>query len=400
MYNNYRVRSKTTGTKVAGLTAVSLLVLVSFLSFGPTVSALAADHAVYVQTNTAPDNFVIVFDRAANGQLTLSGRVATGGAGKPANNPPLGIPFLDSAGSVTLSDDGKFLFVVNAGDNTVSSFLVRPQGLQLADRKPTFGSRPISSTSYGNLLYVLNYDTTGANISGYRVDGQGRLTPIPGSVKPTAHPTNGIPAQVQFDSHGEYLAVSERQTFTGTGFIDIFPVGTNGVAGTPAAYPSADEGPFGITFTRENVMIVSNEHFELPPETSPSTVSSYQLSRDGSVGLIGTEPTNSAGACWNVITKDQKYVLITSPFTSNINSFRIGRCGDLMPVNGTSVVGTGSGATLDLALSQDSRFLYVLDSAGFAFSVIDIYTVNHDGTITPIGTTAPFEGTASGAAAR
>ncbi len=196
------------------------------------------------------------------------------------------------------------------------------------------------------------------------------------------------------------LALTERQTFVGSGFIDIYLVGPGGAAGAPTAYPSADEGPFGISFTRDNVMIISNEHFELPPETSPSTVTSYQLSNTGVPGLIGTEPANAAGACWNAITKDQKYVFVTSPFTSNVNSFRIGRCGDLMPVNGTSVVATGTGATLDLALSNDSKFLYVLDSAGFAFSVIDAYAVNTDGTITSIGSTQPFEGTASGMAAQ
>jgi 6-phosphogluconolactonase (cycloisomerase 2 family) len=388
---------KTVAKKMTGFAAASLLVLVSLLSLGSTGTALAGDQAVYVQTNTAPDNFVIVFNRASNGHLTLSGRFATGGAGKPTGNPPLGIPFLDSAGSVTLSVNGQFLFVVNAGDNTVSSFLVRSQGLELADREPTFGSRPVSSTNHRNLLYVLNSDTGSASISGYRVDGRGRLTPIPGSVLPTVHPTNGIPAQVKFDSYGRFLAVTERQTFAGAGFIDIFRVSQDGVANSPTAFPSADEGPFGIAFTRDNVMIVSNEHFELPPETSPSTVSSYQLSSDGALRLIDTKSANAAGACWNVITKSGKYVLITSPFTSNINSFLIDRCGDLMPVNGAV---TATGATLDLALSDDSRFLYVLDSAGFASSAIDEYAVHNDGTMTFIGTTAPFEGSAAGAAAR
>ena len=82
----------------------------------------------------------MVFDRNHNGTLTAAGQVATGGVGKPAGNPPLGIPFLDTAGSVTLSHNGRFLFVVNAGDNTVSSFRVGPHGLQLADVEPSLGS--------------------------------------------------------------------------------------------------------------------------------------------------------------------------------------------------------------------------------------------------------------------
>ena len=40
--------------------------------------------AVYVQTNTAPVNYVMAFDRSSDGTLTPAGRFATGEAGKPA----------------------------------------------------------------------------------------------------------------------------------------------------------------------------------------------------------------------------------------------------------------------------------------------------------------------------
>jgi 6-phosphogluconolactonase (cycloisomerase 2 family) len=354
--------------------------------------------AVYVQTNTAPANYVMVFDRSSNGTLTPAGRVATGGVGKPAGNPPLGIPFLDSAGSVTLSDNGQFLFVVNAGDNTVSSFRVGPHGgLQLADVESSNGSRPVSSTSHGHVVYVLNSELTSANISGYRVGAHGQLTPIAGSVQPTSQPDGGMPAQIQFDSSGRVLTVTERNA-GGDGKIDTFLVDRQGVAGPPVAHPTSGAGPFGIAFTHRNHMIVSNEHF---PDVLASDVSSYDVTREGDVTPIDTEPANAGGACWNVITDNDKYVLVTSPFTLNINSFRIERDGNLTPVNGNSVVATAQGLTLDEALSNESRYLYVLvsDPAAFAFSQVNAYRVNHDGTITLIQTTAPFEGSSSGAAA-
>ena len=383
------------------LASVGLAALAGLLCIASAASALGGEGAVYVQTNTAPTNYVVVFDRSHDGTLTLVGRVPTGGVGKPAGNPPLGIPYLDTAGSVTLSDNGKVLFVVNAGDNTVSSFRVRSHGLEFADREATFGSRPVSSTSHDHLLYVLNSETTSASISGYRVNDSGIMRPIPGSVRPTINPTGGIPAQIQFDANGTFLAVSERQTFVGHGVIDIFPVDSRGVAGSPVAHPSSDDGPFGISFTHNDLMIVSNEHFALPPPTSPSTVSSYDLDHDGTVTPIDTESAHAAGACWNAITNDEKFVFITSPFTANINSFRIGRHGDLIPVNETSVVATAAGVTLDISLSRDSKFLYVLVSAGpFASSTIYAYALNKDGTITLIGATAPFEGSASGTAAK
>lgn len=352
-------------------------------------------NAVYVQTNTAPANYVLAFDRNTDGTLGASTRYATGGVGKPAGNPPLGIPFIDTAGSVTLSEDGQLLFVVNAGNNTVSSFRVGPQGLTLADVEPSFGLRPVSSTSYGKLLYVLNSETAISSISGYRVDSHGALTPIAGSIRPTSQPAGGMPAQIQFDAKGEFLAVSEREAGV-QGTITTYAVGKDGVAGPPVAHPSAGKGPFGIAFTNQNLMIVSNENF---PAVLLSSVSSYDLSRSGEVAHRDTEPANAGGACWNVITNDGKYVLITSPFTLQINSFRIGKDGSLTPVTPTSVVATETGLTLDEALSHDSRYLYVLISDFFATNTIAAYAVNGDGTITPLGKTAPFEGSASGAAA-
>jgi 6-phosphogluconolactonase len=134
-----------------------------------------------------------------------------------------------------------------------------------------------------------------------------------------------------------------------------------------------------------------------------SSVSSYQLSRSGAVTHRDTERANAGGACWNVITNDGKYLYVTSPFTLQINAFGIGKDGSLTPVTPTSVVANEDGLTLDEALSRDSHNLYVLVSAVtpdlFASARVAAYEVNGDGTITPLGKTAPFEGSAAGAAA-
>jgi 6-phosphogluconolactonase len=353
--------------------------------------------AVYVQTNTAPVNYVQVFDRNKDGTLTTAGRYPTGGVGRPGGNPPMGIPFLDTAGSVTLSDNGKSLFVVNAGNNTVSSFRVDPKGLTLADVESTNGLRPISSTSHHHLLYVLNSETAAASIFGYQVEGNGELTPIPGSLRPTFQSAGGLPAQVQFDSKGRFLAVTERLAAGGAGLIDTFPIDNNGVAGPAVAHPSSDRTPFGVAFTHDDLMIVSNEH---APDIALSSVSSYDTSKDGdTVTPIDTELTHSGAACWNVITSDDEYVFVTSPFTFDVNAFRIEKGGELTPVNGTSQVAHAQALTLDEALSHDSKYLYVLVSNFFGSDVVNEYAVNKDGTITLIGMSTPFEGTAAGAAA-
>src|ERR1700744_1931038 len=83
--------------------------------------------AVYVQTNDATGNEVIAFSRTGNGALAPMGRYSTGGRGT-------GSPHLASAGSVVLSDDGRWLLVVNAGSDVLSLFAVQPDRLRVTAR--------------------------------------------------------------------------------------------------------------------------------------------------------------------------------------------------------------------------------------------------------------------------
>jgi 6-phosphogluconolactonase len=345
--------------------------------------------AVYVQTNTAPVNYVQAFTRGSDGALVTAGRYATGGSGNPAANPPLGIPFLDSAGSVTLSGSGKLLFVVNAGDNTVSSFRVGPSGLQLADTEPTLGSRPISSATSGDLLYVLNSNVGSASIVGFKVSPNGALTLIPGSSRPTSDPANDLPAQIKFDAFGNFLAVSDR----GTDTIDTFTIGKGGAAGPAVPHVSNAETPYGIDFTSRDLMVVANENFS---NVFASTVSSYDANHHGDITSIGVQSADSGAACWVVITKNGKFAYVTSPFTGQVVGFSIAGDGTLSSVVHLDNPGT---AVLDLSLSQDGRFLYVLSSNGFASDQVLAYRVNKHNTLTKIGETAPIEGSAAGLAA-
>src|SRR5215831_9260709 len=93
--------------------------------------------AVYTMTNAVP-NAVIVYDRSSNGLLTQAGEFATGGNGTGMG--------LGNQGAVVLSRNNRWLFVVNAGSNSVSVFDVLPDGLRLTDVASSGGATPISVT--------------------------------------------------------------------------------------------------------------------------------------------------------------------------------------------------------------------------------------------------------------
>jgi Lactonase, 7-bladed beta-propeller len=99
-------------------------------SISQTPPNATASGAVYVQTNTAP-NEVIAFRRSEDGSLERVGGVATGSEGA-------GSPHLQSQGSVALTSDGQHLLVTNAASDDLSVFSVATDGsLELRDRVHT-----------------------------------------------------------------------------------------------------------------------------------------------------------------------------------------------------------------------------------------------------------------------
>ena len=135
--------------------------------------------AVYTETNSATANAVIVFDRRSDGTIVQRATVPTGGVGL-AQNPPFNFPIVDSQAAVALSQDGRLLFAVNAGDNTITVFRVTKHGLNKVDRVGSGGTEPISVTSNGNVLYVVNSHS--GNIAGFKITRHDRLHSIRGVV--------------------------------------------------------------------------------------------------------------------------------------------------------------------------------------------------------------------------
>src|SRR5947208_7310330 len=105
--------------------------------------------SVYILSNPPSGNQVIAYTRAADGTLTWKANYATNG---------LGITGLTGSnqGGLVLSEDGRWLIVVNAGSNDISVFSVNHKGLTPTDRTSSQGTMPISVTAHGSVVYVLN----------------------------------------------------------------------------------------------------------------------------------------------------------------------------------------------------------------------------------------------------
>ena len=116
---------------------------------------------VYTETNQS-NNAVRVFNRAADGTLSLAATVLTGGSGG-------GVVSVGSQGTLALSRDRRFLFVANEGDGSISAMERTPGGLKAVGKVSSGGTLPVSITVNGNLVYVLNDGVNGSPGKHYRV---------------------------------------------------------------------------------------------------------------------------------------------------------------------------------------------------------------------------------------
>jgi 6-phosphogluconolactonase (cycloisomerase 2 family) len=380
------MRSKFSLRNVLTTGLVALILLVPLLSAGaaPALAADGAAGAVYVTTNSPAGNAVIMFSREADGSLTSSGSFATGGLGS-------GIA-LSSQGALALSEDGRFLFTVNAGSNQVSVFMVIPGGLSLAGTFSSGGILPTSLTLYKNMLYVLNAGGSG-NIAGFFVSAQGQLQPIPGSMKYLSNGGSGAtpgPAQVSFTPDGSMLVVTEK----GTNSIDTFIVNSDGSASGPTVNPSSGIVPYGFGFGQQNVLIVSEA---FPGVLNGSAVSSYTFAGTALDVISASAPTYQTAACWVVVTGNGRFAYAANAASGSISGYAVMPDGSLSLLNADGRTGVlGSDATpIDMSLSHNSQYLYDL---GNGTHMIYIFAVNAEGSLTALGA-APIPAGTAGIAA-
>ena len=342
--------------------------------------------AVYVMTNEADANRVIAYTRGRDGQLTQRGTYLTGGRGT-------GRPRLSSQDSVVLSDDGRFLYVVNVGSDDISAFRVERGGLRLIDREPSGGRVPYSVTVSPDktLLYALNHGGgETANITGFRLERSGRLSPLPGSTRPLSVPAAN-PSQVRFSPDGLQLVVTEKATDV----LDTYAVGADGYADGPTVHRTGGELPFGGDFTRDGVFVVTEA---FGARIGEGAASSYSLTGPGGLRLISRSvPNGQEETCWTVISEDGRFAYVTNFGNGTISSYAIAPDGSITLLDPVAAFTTlGQLSVRDHGLTRDGRFLYVIDVAS---QKVHGWEVAADGDLDPVGAFDGLPPTVAGLAA-
>jgi 6-phosphogluconolactonase (cycloisomerase 2 family) len=327
-------------------------------------------HLLFVQTDNALGNQVVVYESGRDGTLTQAGVRTTGGLGGTLQGSA--VDHLASQGSLVYDPSQHLLYGVNAGSNTFYVFAVDGERLTLLQDVTSGGSFPVSIALHGDLVYVLNAED-GGSVSGFRWGPRG-LQAVPGSTRDLGLTTmtgtttqfTHTPGQIAFSPDGSELLVTTK---AGGQSIDAFAVSPGGdISSAPVVTTQSGQVPFAVTFGTWNSLLVAN--------AGPNSVSSFALGNDGALAPLSTVATTQKATCW--IAQSQGFFYASNAGSATLSTVREGPRGQL------SVVGTTKtdGGTVDATASSDGRFLYVQTGAA---GIVDEFSVGPDGILTEIG---------------
>lgn len=330
---------------------------------------------VYVSTNGASGNAVVAFARFQDGALDKLGEFNTGGLGIGGGGDPL-----QSQGSIVVSPNHQQLFVVNAGSRSISTFAIGTDATpRLLGTVSSVGAGPISLALSNDRLFVLNRDNS---ITGYSLAESELPTPLAQSHLVLGGASDG-PSTINASRDGRYLFVTERAGNA----IAIVAVDAQGALTPAGRRASSGGGPFGFAVTSRDQLIVS--------EAGAGAVSSYQLA-GGALSLVTSSlSTHQAAPCWLVLSRDERFAFVANAGSGSIGGFAVSPTGALTPLSadGRTGVTNGSGATpLDMDITRDGKFLYVLQTGTGTVGAFAIGTLGSLETLPDTPGLAPVAG--------
>lgn len=335
---------------------------------------------VYTLSNQPASNDVIIYRRDSDGMLTLRGSYPTGGTGTGTG--------LGNQGAIVFAEGGKYLLAVNAGSNTISCLQVTGNNVHVRSTVSSGGVRPVSITSYNDIVYVLNQAGPGS-IAGFRLEQNGRLVPIPNSIRMLSDGTPTDPAQISFVLDGRAVVITEKAT----NMITTFTIDNAGMPGARHSITSSTPTPFGFAPGKVGNVFVSEAAGGAP---GASVLSSYRVQANGAIALVeGSVGAGQTAACWVVITDDGQIAYTTNTGSNNISSFAVNVFSGSIDVQQPVAAPAGAGP-IDAALSDGSKFLYVLNAMDHT---IRAYAVGANGSLTMIQTVGGVPPGATGLAA-
>jgi len=283
--------------------------------------------------NAAGNNVTLLAVNKGNGQLSVP--VNTNPVPQPT--PPNIFATGTTPIAVVAHPVSPFLFILNAGSNDISSYVIDPKTGNLQGSPPVCAAIPptpppcpaaitfplnilpgMAITPNGNLLFVGN--TALSTISVFAVNSKGALT---------AGPSVGIgtvPAGMVAERSGRFLYVADPNNNRVLGF----SIGSNGaltaINGSPFA---AGTTPVALATDPQGVLLyVAN--------SGSNNVSAFVIDKStGALGAISGSPFATPGRGPNFVAATSAFVYVTDQITNDVTAFSIGSNGALTAAPGS-----------------------------------------------------------------
>lgn len=289
---------------------------------GASVSSVAVRCAPVVR-------FVLVADKSDNSVGTFaldapSGRLRYAGKSATGTQPV----------SIATDAAGKFAWVANAGDGTVSQYAVDGNGRLTALSPATVtvgaGLTAVAVDPSGTHVYAV----ATAGVAQLGVGSDGKLT----ALSPATVSAGAAPAAIVVEPSGRFAYVANA----GDGTVSQFSVGADGAL-TALGQPTvaAGMGPSGIA-------VDPTGRFVYVTNGGDKTVSQYSIGSDGALtpAATATLPAGT-GATSPIVDPSGKFAWVANPGDKTVSQYSVGSDGTLTPAaTATAPAGTGAVAVL------------------------------------------------------
>ena len=265
------------------------------------------------------------------------------------------------------------LFDNGAGDSTNNAYLVA-QCAALVANSSGAGACSFAPPAF---VYVNNNGDPG-QVSAFRVNNDGSLTPVPGG----PFVTGGFGgACVDIDSTGGVVVMHQTLYATdfGTGDTSAQRINFNGSLSSLATSPYADSSgvsPVGLAASADGQYLFVGDGFDFGPGTG---IDSFAIAGDGSLTLNPSSPfAVGQQAGFDVDFDPTRGHVISNDNDNHLSAFNVGAGGSLTPL-GTSPYTSATTDNSKMALRTQGDCLFV--AGGFG-NQADVFQVDGAGNLT------------------
>jgi 6-phosphogluconolactonase len=285
-----------------------------------------------------------------------------------------GSPFTvgQSPQSVSVHPSGKFLYVANAGQSTISLFTLSSTGVptEVTPRAQT-GTTPLFLVMdpTGKFLFAANAFSN--NIYMYSIDsGSGALTLIGNPASVGLSPLN-----MKLSPSGNVLYVTSAESTT-NGVIQAYSVDPTAQAPNSPLNP-LPASPFLTGPNPDGLTITPDGKFLYTVDSSINSISEFSLDSTGSLTELPSSPFGQSSTFSNpvsaLIDPSGKYMFVSNEGSNSVAAYTVGSDGGLTAVS-TPSFNTGSQPNF-LVMSSEGKYLLVgLQSGSIQVFVLDSST--------------------------